>query len=160
MIFALAAAAAAVTAQPDPRLEFVMEATVTLSDRISTGKTVHGGRGFTPITGGTFHGKGIVGTIMPGGWDWQLERPDGCREIKADYFWKTDDGVIINILNTGVACMNPDGSKPDIVYTRPVFEVPVGKYAWLGQVNFVGTLEAGSSPDGQRAVKLRFFAIR
>jgi hypothetical protein len=142
MIFALAAAAAAVTAQPDPRLEFVMEATVTLSDRISTGKTVHGGRGFTPITGGTFHGKGIGG------------------EIKADYFWKTDDGVIINILNTGVACMNPDGSKPDIVYTRPVFEVPVGKYAWLGQVNFVGTLEAGSSPDGQRAVKLRFFAIR
>ncbi|MBB5685991.1 DUF3237 domain-containing protein [Sphingobium boeckii] len=155
----LAAAPPEAVAQPDPYLEFAFEALVTLSDRVVTGKSARGGRGYTPITGGSFHGPSIRGEVLPGGWDWQLERTDGCREIKADYMLKTDDGTIINILNTGTICPNADG-RPTLARTQPVFEAPIGKYDWLSKGGFVGTLEPGQAPDGGRAVRLRFFRVR
>jgi hypothetical protein len=37
-----------------------------------------------------------------------------------------------------------------------VFEPPLGKYAWLGQSAFIGTLEVAES-GGKPAVRLRFY---
>jgi hypothetical protein len=79
---------------------------------------------------------------------------------------KTDDGVVINILNQGVACLGPDG-KLQPVRTQAVFEPPLGKYEWLGKSAFVGTLEvergagAGPPPAGPpAAVHIRFYRVR
>ena len=140
-------------AQDTPTLEFAFEEIVALGQATSPGDTAHGGRLIIPITGGTFEGPGIKGVVMPGGWDWQLRRPDGCTEVKADYFLKTDDGVVINIVNTGAICPGAP------VRTHPVFEAPRGKYDWLSQNAFVGTLEL-APPENGPAVRIRIYRVR
>lgn len=145
-------------AQDVPTLEFAFEEIVTLGQATAPGDTARGGRLIIPITGGTFEGPGIKGTIMPGGWDWQLRRADGCTDVEADYFLRTDDGVVINVVNKGVICPGEGGAfRP--VRTHPVFEAPRGKYEWLSQTAFVGTLEA-APPSAGPAVKIRFFRVR
>lgn len=140
-----------------PRLEFAFEALVTLGPGMAPGKTPYGGRNIIPIIGGSFEGPDINGTIIPGGWDWQLVRADGCIDVKADYMLKTDDGVIINVVNTGALCMTKAGKAPKPVRTSPRFEAPLGKYEWLSQTAFVGTLETAKGPKGEPAVKIRFY---
>lgn len=154
----LPGAAAAETAPPPPGLEFAFEEVVTLAEAIRPGETAIGGRNIIPITGGTFSGPGIKGTILPGGWDWQLFRKDGCLSIEADYMIRTDDGVVINVLNKGVACRTPDGRNLP-TFTQPVFEAPIGKYDWLSKSAFVGTLEP-TKADGKFAVKVRFYRVK
>ncbi len=162
LVFTLAElAVAGEAASPAPTLEFVFEEVVTLGPATTPGNTALGKRNIIPITGGHFEGPAIHGTILPGGWDWQLERADGCLHIKADYFLKTDDGVVINIVNQGVACPGPNGERSP-VRTHPVFEPPLGKYEWLGKSAFVGTLEAagsgGAAPPA--AVRIRIYRVK
>jgi len=142
---------------PAPRLEFAFEEIVTLGTATFPGKTPYGSRNIIPITGGTFEGPGIKGEIVPGGWDWQLVRADGCIDVRADYMIKTDDGVIINVVNTGALCKPKPGETPRPARTSPRFEVPLGKYEWLGQTAFVGTLEGAKGPKGEPAVRIRFY---
>ncbi|ESQ87833.1 hypothetical protein ABAC460_18060 [Asticcacaulis sp. AC460] len=142
-----------------PKLVFAFEETVELADGIPVGPTALGIRNIVPITGGTFEGPGIKGTIIPGGWDWQLIRPDKCISIKADYMLKTDDGVVINVVNAGTICLPAEGAPQTPGYTSPVFEAPVGKYDWLSKGAFVGTLEpamGGPKP----AVRIRFYRVQ
>lgn len=159
----LANAQAAPPAAPPLRLEFAFSELVTLAGDITPGKTPRGDRNIVPITGGTFEGPGdghgIKGTIIPGGWDWQLRRADGCMEIKADYFLKTDDGTVINIVNAGAVC-RPAAGQPFLARTTPVFEAPIGKYDWLNKGAFVGTLEPTKGPDGKPAVRIGIWRIR
>ena len=163
MIFcglALLAAPASATEADVPKLQFAFEEIVALGTSIPVGQTALGGRNIVPITGGTFagpgrDGEGIKGTIIPGGWDWQLARADGCLEIKADYMLRTDDGVVINVVNKGVACRDADG-KGIPSRTQPVFEAPLGKYQWLGQSGFIGTLDLAGTPE-KPAVRIRFY---
>ena len=144
---------------PAPSLEFVFEETVTLSPAVEVGKTARGIRRIIPITGGRFEGPGIKGEVMPGGWDWQLDRPDGCTDVVADYFLKTDDGAVINVRNTGSICRPKDGEAPIPVRTHPVFEPPLGKYEWLGRQTFVGTLAV--APGGRGAgVVIRIYRVK
>lgn len=160
---AAAAAAAVLLAAPaqsqdtsaQPGLEFAFEEIVTLGEAIPVGETPLGRRNIIPITGGTFEGPEIAGTIIPGGWDWQLTRGDGCTEIEADYMIRTDDGVVINVINVGVLCPPQEG-RPSPVRTYPRFEAPLGKYDWLNRTAFVGTLEMAPASAGP-AVKIRFY---
>jgi hypothetical protein len=64
-LFALPAPASAQEAQP-PRLEFAFEELATLGPAVALGETPYGNRNMIPITGGTFEGPGIKGTIVPG----------------------------------------------------------------------------------------------
>jgi hypothetical protein len=160
VVMALTTSAFAIAADkpapPDPSLEFVFEEEVLLAPGIAPGTTPLGGRNIIPITGGTFKGPGIGGTVMPGGWDWQLIRPDGCVQLKADYFLKTDDGVVINIVNTAVACRDAQG-KPLPVRTHAVFEAPDGKYEWMNRQTFVGSLVPGD--EKVQSVRIRFYRV-
>lgn len=140
-----------------PSLEFVFEELVTLGPAVALGKTPYGSRTIIPITGGTFAGSGLRGSIVPGGWDWQLARADGCIDVHADYMLKTDDGVVINVVNDGALCTPKPGESPRPIRTSPRFEAPLGKYEWLGQTAFIGTLEGAKGPNGEPAVKIRFY---
>lgn len=160
-MIALAALAAAAAAAPSaPTLELAFEEVVTLAPAIHVGHTPYGERTIIPITGGTFEGPGIRGTIVSGGWDWQLARADGCTDVKADYMLRTDDGVTINVVNTGALCRPAAGAAPPPVRTQPRFEAPLGKYGWLNQTAFIGTLEGATGPDGKPAVRIRFYKAR
>ena len=156
---ALLAAAASATAQDMPELEFSFEERVTLGEAIPAGTTARGQRLLIPITGGTFEGPELRGEVLPMGWDWQLRRDDGCTEVEADYFLRTDDGVIINVVNEGVICpAGEEGVTP--VRTHPVFEAPLGKYDWLSKSAFVGTLEPEMDGGELVAVRIRFYRVR
>ena len=141
-------------------LRRLFTARIALGPAQELGEGPRGRRRIIPITGGSFEGPAIRGTILPGGWDWQLIRADGCVHIKADYFLKTDDGAVINIVNQGVACRGPHGElRP--VRTQPVFEPPRGRYEWLGQSAFVGTLEpvAPAANGAPPAVRIRIYRV-
>lgn len=163
---AMIAAAAGLMAVPaaaqqqgdEPGLEFAFAETVSLGKVVEVGKTARGERRIIPITGGHFEGPNIKGEIMPGGWDWQLTRTDGCTDVKADYFLKTDDGVVINVVNTGEICAGAKG-VPSVVRTHPVFEPPLGKYEYLGRQTFVGTLGM-APPSAGPAVLIKFYRVK
>jgi len=87
-----------------------------------------------PIIGGVFQGRGIKGTVLPGGGDFPVVRPDGVTVIDALYRLKTDDGQQIIIHNRGL------GYTEDKYRLLPTFEVPGTRYAWLRESAFVATL--------------------
>jgi hypothetical protein len=137
-----------------PRLDFVFEEIVNLSPAVRVGQTPLGGRQFIPITGGTFAGPKLKGKILSGGWDWQLALPNGCSSIKADYMIQTDDGSVINVLNKGTLCA-PSSANSALAITSPSFEAPNGRYEWLNNGAYVGTLEMVRGVAG--TIRIRFY---
>ena len=156
LLAALASAPGAAQDAPEPpRLEFAFEEIVTLGEAIPVGETPLGRRTIIPITGGTFSGPGLEGTIIAGGWDWQLTRSDGCTEVEADYMIRTNDGVVINVINVGALCP-PEPGRSGPAKTQPRFEAPKGKYDWLNRTAFIGTLELAPDSDVP-AVRIRIY---
>ena len=143
---------AGVPAAPAPELEFALQLKVTLGETYSCGETQHGRRTVIPITGGTFEGPALKGTIISGGADYQLANSAGRTEVEAIYSIKTDDGVYIHVRNRGIIAMSQptssDGeggagqNKPvqPSFYFRcaPQFEAPAdSRYAWLNNSLFL-----------------------
>ncbi len=136
---------------------FAFSETVTLTPMQVIGATPLGVRQLVPITGGSFAGPGLRGTVVPGGADWQLRRADGSLVIEADYMIETDDHVQIRVHNQGII-MPPHDGQPRYVRTTPQFEAPIGKYGWLNDAIFTGTL--GPAGDKQHpAVQVTIFKI-
>ena len=146
-----------------PQFEFVYECEATLSPAVELGKTIEGQRRIIPITGGTVRGPKIRAELLNGGWDWNLSRNDGAGSVEAAYYMKTDDGVLIRIVNSGVG--GGGGAPPAeaangerfFMFTHPQFEAPIGKYDWLNRAMFVGTL--GARKDVRNAVLIRVFQL-
>ena len=115
LAFTTSASAQVLEPQETPQLEFALQLKVTLGEAFSCGETQHGRRTVIPITGGTFEGPNIKGTIINGGADYQLANTSINRtELEAIYCIKTDDGA------------------------APQFEAPAdSKYAWLNNSLFV-----------------------
>ena len=135
-------ASAQVTEPKDtPQLEFALQLKVTLGDSYDVGDTQHGQRIVIPITGGTFEGPAIKGTIINGGADYQLANKALNRtELEAIYSIKTDDGVYIHVRNRGIICSGKDAQGNPTFYFKaaPQFEAPAdSKYAWLNNSLFV-----------------------
>ena len=126
----------------EPQMEFAMQLKVTLGEAYSCGETQHGERIVIPITGGTFEGPGLRGTILSGGADYQLVNKALKRtELEAIYCIRTDDGICIHIHNRGIIA---DG----YFKAAPQFEAPLGsKYAWLNNALFI------CSPDWSQGFK-------
>lgn len=138
------------TVLPEPQLELIFEAKVTLDPAQELGVTTYGKRRIIPITGGTFEGPNLKGTILPGGADWQTVRADGSADLEARYTLKTDDGILIYIQNKGIRHAKPEvlarlskGEKVDpkeyYMRTAAFFEVADGKYAWLNKTVVIST---------------------
>jgi hypothetical protein len=122
-------------------MEFALQLKVTLGDAYSCGETQHGRRTIIPITGGTFEGPHIKGTIINGGADYQIANTAINRtELEAIYCIKTDDGIIIHVRNRGIISNGKDAEGNPTFYFKaaPQFEAPAdSKYAWLNNALFV-----------------------
>jgi len=135
------------------QMEHMWDAKVTIADGIRLGKSKHGWRSIVPITGGTFEGPRLRGTVVPGGEDWQLVRPDGDQELYARYLLKTDDGHLIQVINRVLIHYPPAGEKA-APYIRSVIDLEAptdSPYDYLNHAVFLGTLtqpplKAGQAP--------------
>ncbi len=152
----LAVLALQVNAQTDqvpagPDLEFVLQLKVTLGQAFSIENTQHGRRTVIPITGGTFEGPGIKGTIVNGGADYQLANAQGRTELEAIYCIKTDDGIYIHVRNRGIIANTKDANGNQSFYFRcaPQFEAPAdSKYGWLNNSLFLCAPEFSQNFNG------------
>ena len=123
-----------------PELEFALQLRVTLGEAFGIDNTQHGRRTVIPITGGTFEGPQMKGTIVNGGADYQLNGANGRTEIEAIYCIKTDDGIYIHVRNRGIIASSKDAEGKPTFYFRaaPQFEAPAdSKYGWLNNSLFV-----------------------
>lgn len=126
-----------------PELEFALQLKVTLGEAYGIDNTQHGRRTIIPITGGTFEGPKLKGTIINGGADYQLNT-ETRTELEAIYCIRTDDGINIHVRNKGIIYNGKDAEGNPTFYFRaaPTFEAPAdSKYAWLNNALFVCTPE-------------------
>lgn len=144
-----------------PAFAFLYECTVTLAPIIDFGPTLDGRRRVIPISGGTFRGPRLRGTVLSEGADWNLSRKDGAGSADAAYYLRTDDRVLIRIVNKGVGVPRgsavPAGAERFLMYTHATFEAPTGKYDWLNRGMFFGTLSIRRGL--KHAVLIRMFQL-
>ena len=140
LLAAISISASAQIQEPEaPQLEFALQLKVTLGEAYGIDNTQHGRRTVIPITGGTFEGKGLKGTIVNGGADYQLNA-EGRTDLEAIYCIKTDDGIYIHVRNRGIIANGKDADGKRSFYFRaaPQFEAPAdSKYGWLNNSLFV-----------------------
>src|SRR5262249_5275282 len=73
------------------------------------GAVPHGTRRTAPLSGGSFEGPRLRGTVLSGGsTDWQLLRPDGVLEMDLRLTLRTDDGALISMRSFGLRHGPPD----------------------------------------------------
>jgi len=121
------------------------------------GRTPFGERRLAPIAGGSFEGPKLRGTVMEGGSDWLLLRPDGATQLDVRVGLRTDDGHLIGMSYRGIRHGNPavmerlnrgEPVDPGSYYFRiaPAFETASDKYDWLNRIIAVGL--GHRAPDG------------
>jgi hypothetical protein len=113
------------------------------------GPTPAGHRRIVVVTGGTFEGPRLRGTVLAGGGDWLVERPDGTRALDVRITLRTDDGHLIYAHYPGLF-HGPPGVMQRILRGAAVdpagyyfrvalfFETASDKYAWLNRTMGIG----------------------
>ncbi len=121
----------------EPKLIKAFEIRATVDKPILIGQDDKAGRRqLINIIGGEVIGAGLPynGTVLPGGVDSQVVRPNGRAELSARYGVKLNDGRSFYIQNDGIRTVPPEhiqtvlsgGIAPADVYycvTRPEFEI-------------------------------------
>lgn len=169
-----------------PRLEYAFTLHVDLAPPQDFGTTHAGKRRFIPITGGTFSGPRLNGTVLPGGGDWNAMRPDGVIHVFAKYTIRVDPPdnsgkeTLISVTNEGyggprlqtsekVSGENPPAAhagqeeeeeakrKGWYMRTWPRFEVAEDSpHAWLNRSCFLGDL---LPPEVPNHVKIDIYEV-
>ena len=128
----------------------LMSMKLQVSAMQSIGPAPGGDRRVGIVAGGTFSGERLNGTVMEGGADWIIARPDGTMLLDVRLVLKTDDGALIGLTYRGlrhgpadvmakVAAGEP--VDPSLYYFRTaiLFETSSEKYDWLNRVFGIGT---------------------
>lgn len=129
--------AADVTRREDDTLrsEFLLELTLETQTPHEAGAG-GSGRLVVPVSGGTFEGPRMKGTVIGPAGDWIVERPDGSRVVDVRVLLQTDDAQTIYMSWRGVA-YTPTGGQL-VARIVPMFETPAPRYSWLNNVVAVG----------------------
>ena len=127
----VAASGSASAQQPASQLEteYLMELLLDGDPQIDTGHTR-----IAPLSGGTFNGPGLRGTVLPGGADW-ITQVSGHNSLDVRITLLTDDGEYIYMTYKGILARSDAG-----LYWRvaPFFNTASEKYDWLNHIVTVG----------------------
>ena len=142
-----------------PSASLLWTAAVDIAPRESLGIGPLGERGIVPITGGRFWGgpghAALRGLVRAGGADRQLLRPDGMKELRAEYELETVDGAVITVDNRVLIDEAVQSERYALSHVH--VSAPVGPHAWLNRRLLVGTLQP-LRPQRQ-AVLVRVFLL-
>lgn len=128
---------------------FTLTLNVDFAGMISIGEVPAGRRRIAPVTGGTFIGERLRGTVLQGA-DWVVNRPDGVMLIDVRLVLHTDDGVPLYLNYQGRFLAAPEamerfgrGALLELTeYSLAMsarLECGDERYAWLNDVICVGT---------------------
>ncbi|MEH7097930.1 DUF3237 domain-containing protein [Neobacillus vireti] len=147
-------------------LEEVFSINIVVDKPIVVGEDeIVGRRQLIPILSGEVNGNGFKGTVLPGGVDSQIIRPDGKCELSARYAIQLEDGTAMYIENNGMRTVPEEYVEdvkagkfvdPNVYYfrTTPTFETYRDKYKWM--MNCIFVCYATRLPEN---VLLKFFRV-
>ncbi|NQV68676.1 MAG: DUF3237 family protein [Pseudohongiella sp.] len=121
--------ASAQTAASELESTFLIELSLDVADQLDAGTT-----SIAPVTGGTFGGPRLKGTVRNGGADWITVVGDH-RSLDVRITLDTDDGEIIYMNYTGVIYNGDNGLYWRV---RPIFQTASEKYDWLNHAVCIG----------------------
>jgi muconolactone delta-isomerase len=143
---------------PDPRITPVYRLDATLGEPLDLGDTAQGHRRIVPLTGGTFAGPEISGTLLAGASaDWQIVLADGTALGDIRYTLQTDGGDVMYVQSRGVRHGSAEvlarlGSGEDVDPSEYTFrtstqiETAAPHLDWMNKGVFVGV--GGRRPGG------------
>src|SRR5262249_33029056 len=126
------------------RLLMTLRVTVAAAQNI--GVVPHGTRQTVPLSGGSFEGPRLRGTVLPGrSADWLLLRVDGVLELDLRATLRTDDGALVSMRSFGLRHVRPEviaavargeAVDPATYYFRTTtrFETAHPAYAFLNRL--------------------------
>lgn len=126
-----------------PNLEFLFSLTATLREGapvIANGP--QGTRVVAIVTGGSFEGPKLRGSVDNSGGDWVTVRADGNIKLDVRVLLKTEDGADIFMRYEGTG-IRKDGQLK--LVTAPLFETGDQRYAWLNNVQAIATGVGGNN---------------
>ncbi len=127
------------------KLELLMTFHAELKPPVEIGNGPYGTRTIFEVTGGTFEGPRLKGTIPTCGGDWILIDAEGVGRLDVRATLETDDGARIYMQYPGVIEMNEEvinvlvEGKGEMQYgdtyfmTQPRFETGDERYSWLNR---------------------------
>ena len=132
------------------RTAHLMTVTFLIGGMQAIGTTPNGDRRIGLVGSGTFVGERLRGTVLPGGSDWIIVRPDGATTLDVRVVLETDDKAMIGMTYRGIrhgppAVMERLGRgetvDPSEYYFRTsvAFETSAAKYDWLNRIIAIGT---------------------
>ena len=118
----------------------LMTLRVTVAAPQNIGAVPHGTRRTAPLSGGSFEGPRLRGTVLPGGSaDWLLLRADGVLELDLRATLRTDDGALVSMRSFGLRHGPPEviaavarGEAVDPATSIPVSSDRIGPYRLCG----------------------------
>ena len=143
---------------PDPRLTKIYRLEATVGDPQDVGDLSAGRRRIVPLTGGSFSGPEIRGTLLPGASaDWQIVLSDGTALGDVRYTLKTERGDLLYVQSRGVRHGSPEilarlGRGEDVDASEYIFrtstkiEAAAVDLDWVNKGIFVSV--AGRRPGG------------
>ncbi|MFE3518279.1 DUF3237 domain-containing protein [Streptomyces sp. NPDC059166] len=135
------------------RMTHLFDMVADLDPRLDFGAGPLGRRVLFGAAGGTFDGPRLRGTVVPGGGDWALFRPDGVMALDVRLTLRTDDGELLYMTYGGRWVIPPElkadmtdpvkrhriGPAHYYFRTNPLFETGSERYAWLNDIVCVGS---------------------
>lgn len=131
------------------KCELLLTYRANLKAAVEVGGGPYGTRVFYEISGGSFEGPRLRGTILTGGGDWLLLDAQGVARLDVRGVFATDDGARIYVQYPGVIVLDAKAQAaltggPATQYgdthwvTQPRFETGDPRYAWLNRVMAIG----------------------
>jgi len=143
---------------PTPRLTALFRLEATVGQPLDLGERPEGRRRIVPLTGGTFTGPRLSGTLLPGASaDWQTVQADGTALGDIRYTLQTQQGDLLYVRSRGVRHGSPEvlarlgrGEQVDpseyTFRTSTQIETAAPALDWLNKGVFVGV--GGRQPAG------------
>jgi hypothetical protein len=125
--------------KPDTlKSEFLMDLELETSAAIRVGA-----RGITPVTGGTFEGPKLKGTVIGPAADWTMRVSDRLTALDVRIILVTNDDQRIYMSYRGMIATTPADPATGQAAQRywrmlPIFETEAPKYDWLTRIMSVG----------------------
>jgi Protein of unknown function (DUF3237) len=143
---------------PEPLLSKVFRLEADLGEVVDLGNLPQGRRRIVPLTGGTFTGPQLNGTLVPGASaDWQIVQPDGTTLGDIRFTLQTDRNEFLYVRSQGVRHGSAEvlarlsrGEEVDaseyVFRTVTQIETAADAVCWLNKGVFISV--AGRRPGG------------